>query len=126
MLFYLSMLMMMRTRAQWGHYCRAAFDALIGKMHVTTLQTQPPRVPPKSTGTGNAFLPATAKVPTLAEAAALTEHLRHRQEAANQEVAPYSFCCPGGYLVSCHVQGLGLLVSTSPVPVTIHIQIIAL
>ena len=74
-------------RVQAVSVCRAAFDALIGKTHVTTLQTQPPKVPAKSTGTGHAFLPATARMPTLAEAAATTEQLRQCQEAAHQKVA---------------------------------------
>ena len=56
-------------------------------MHVFTLQTQPPKFPPKSTGTGHAFVPATAQVPTVAEAAAMTEHLRQLEGAANQEVS---------------------------------------
>ena len=66
--------------------CRAAFDALISKMHVVQLQTHTTKVPPKSSSTGHAFVPATAKVPTVAEAVATTEQLRLSKEAANQEV----------------------------------------
>ena len=66
--------------------CRAAFDALISKMHVVELQTHTPKVPPKSSSTGHAFVPATARAPTVAEAVAITEQLRLSEEAANQEV----------------------------------------
>ncbi|KAL3138717.1 hypothetical protein ABBQ32_006471 [Trebouxia sp. C0010 RCD-2024] len=66
---------------------RAAFDALISKMHVVQLQTHAPRAAPKPSNTSHAFLPATAKMATVAEAVAMTEQLRHSQQAANREVA---------------------------------------
>ena len=66
--------------------CRAAFDALISKMHVVQLQTHSPKVAVKSINTSHAFVPATVKVSTVAEAVAMTEQLRLSEEAANQEV----------------------------------------
>ncbi|KAL0043957.1 hypothetical protein WJX82_008849 [Trebouxia sp. C0006] len=65
---------------------REAFGALINKMHVAELQSKPPAMP-KSADTGHAFVPATSRVMTLAEAAAMTEQLRHCEQAVNQEVA---------------------------------------
>jgi len=58
---------------------------LINKMHVAELQSKPPALP-KSAGTGHAFMPATSRVMTLAEGAAMTEQLRHSEQAVNQEV----------------------------------------
>ena len=55
-------------------------------MHVVELQTHAPRVHPKSSSTGHAFVAATARVPSVAEAVAMTEQLRLSKEAANQEV----------------------------------------
>ncbi len=54
-------------------------------MHVAELQSKPPAMP-KSADTGHAFVPATSRVMTLAEAAAMTEQLRHCEQAVNQEV----------------------------------------
>lgn len=55
-------------------------------MHVVQLQTHSPKAPPKSSNTGHAFVAATAKVPTVAEAVGMTEQLRLSQEAANLQV----------------------------------------
>ncbi len=54
-------------------------------MHVAELQSKPAAMP-KSADTGHAFVPATSRVLTLAEAAAMTEQLRHSEQAVNQEV----------------------------------------
>ncbi|KAA6419118.1 MAG: hypothetical protein FRX49_10858 [Trebouxia sp. A1-2] len=64
---------------------REAFGALISKMHVAELKSKPPALP-KSAATGHAFVPATSRVMTLAEAAAMTEQLRCSEQAVNQEV----------------------------------------
>ena len=66
--------------------CREAFDALVKKMHVASLQRQAPQSSPKSASTGHAFLPATSLTMSTADAAAMTEQLRHAQQAVNQEV----------------------------------------
>lgn len=63
---------------------REAFGALINKMHVAELQSKPLALP-KSADTGHAFVPATSRVMTLAEAAAMTDQLRHSEQAVNQE-----------------------------------------
>lgn len=55
-------------------------------MHVVQLQTHSPKAPPKSSNTGHAFVAATAKMPTVAEAVGITEQLRMSQEAANLQV----------------------------------------
>ena len=57
-------------------------------MHVAELQSKPAPMP-KSADTGHAFVPATSRVMTLAEAAAMTEQLRQSEQAVNQEV----MCC---------------------------------
>jgi len=54
-------------------------------MHVAELHSKPPAMP-KAADTGHAFVPATSRVMTLAEAAAMTEQLRHSEQAVNQEV----------------------------------------
>lgn len=61
---------------------------MISKMHVAELKSKPPALP-KSAATGHAFVPATSRVMTLAEAAAMTEQLRCSEQAVNQEVK----CC---------------------------------
>lgn len=55
-------------------------------MHVVQLQTHAAKVAPKSSSTGHAFVAATSRMPTVAEAVAMTEQLRLSEEAANQEV----------------------------------------
>lgn len=55
-------------------------------MHVVQLQTHSPKAPPKSSNTGHAYVAATAKMPTVAEAVDITEQLRMSQEAANLQV----------------------------------------
>ena len=57
------------------------------KMHVSEMQTQRPARPIQSTSTGHAFMPATADVLTIAEAAMLTGQLKQSQQAANQQVS---------------------------------------
>ena len=66
--------------------CRAAFDDLIKRMHVSELQTKPPARPAQATSTGHAFLAANSDVLTVAEAVLLTEQLKQTQQAANQQV----------------------------------------
>lgn len=58
---------------------------MINKMHVAELQSKSPALP-KSANTGHAFVPATSRVMTLAEAAAITEQLHWSEQAVNQEV----------------------------------------
>ena len=82
-------------------------------MHVVQLQTQAPKAAPKPSNTSHAFLPATAKVATVAEAVAMTEELRHSQQAANRQVESIddlleSFCLP--HVVRVGVGG-GVLVT---------------
>ena len=55
-------------------------------MHVASLQSQPAASQPRSCATGHAFAPATARVPTVAEAMAMTQQLRHSEQAVCQEV----------------------------------------
>ena len=55
-------------------------------MHVVQLQTHMPKALPKSISTGHAFVTATARMATVAEAVAMTEQLRQSEEAANKEV----------------------------------------
>ena len=57
-------------------------------MHVASLQSQPPPAQPRGTNTGHAFVPATAQVLSIAEAAMMTEQLRQSEQAVNQEVTP--------------------------------------
>ena len=61
-------------------------------MHVAELQSKPPALP-KSADTGHAFVPATSRVMTLAEAAAMTDQLRHSEQAVNQEVMLFPTQC---------------------------------
>lgn len=62
-------------------------------MHVVQLQTHAPKAAPKPSNTSHAFLPATARMAIVAEAVAMTEQLRHSQQAANREVeSPYLSC----------------------------------
>ncbi len=44
---------------------------------------------PKSADTGHAFVAANSRALTLAEAAAMTEQLRHSEQAVNQEVVHF-------------------------------------
>lgn len=71
---------------------REAFDALVNKIHVASLQRQAPQSCPKSASTGHAFLPATLGTMSTADAAALTQQLRQAQQAVNQEVTALAAC----------------------------------